>query len=47
VVEILAGKYGIPKSRLRGEGIGPLAPVMANTSEDGSTRNRRVDLVKL
>jgi len=46
VVEVLTGKYGIPASRLRGEGVGPLVPVMANTSDGGRARNRRVELVK-
>lgn len=46
VVEVLTGKYGIPKSRLRGEGVGPLAPVLANTSDGGRAKNRRVELVK-
>ncbi|NOY86758.1 MAG: DUF4892 domain-containing protein [Deltaproteobacteria bacterium] len=46
VVEVLAGKYDIPRSRLRGEGVGPLAPVLANTSDGGRAKNRRVELVK-
>ncbi len=46
VVEVLTGKYGISKNRLRGEGVGPLAPVLANTSDGGRAKNRRVELVK-
>lgn len=46
VVDILTGKYGIVKSRLRGEGVGPLAPVLANSTDGGRAKNRRVELVK-
>ena len=46
VVDVLTGKYGIPKSRLRGEGVGPLSPVLANTSDGGRAKNRRVELVR-
>lgn len=46
VVDVLAGTYGISKNRLRGEGVGPLAPVMANNSDGGRAKNRRVELVK-
>ena len=46
VVDVLTVKYGVAKSRLRGEGVGPLVPVMANGSEGGRAKNRRVELVK-
>ncbi|MDF1525169.1 MAG: OmpA family protein [bacterium] len=46
VVEVLTVKYGIAKSRLRGEGVGPLVPVLANSSDGGRAKNRRVELVK-
>ncbi|MDF1581402.1 MAG: OmpA family protein [Desulfuromonadales bacterium] len=46
VVEVLTGKYGIAKGRLRGEGVGPLAPVSTNSNEGGRAKNRRVELVK-
>ena len=46
VVEVLTGKYGVGKSRLRGEGVGPLVPVLANTTDSGRAKNRRVELVK-
>ena len=46
VVEVLTGKYGIAKSRLRGEGVGPLVPVTANNTDVKRAKNRRVELVK-
>jgi outer membrane protein OmpA-like peptidoglycan-associated protein len=42
----LAGGYGVPASRLQGYGVGPLAPVSGNDSEDGRAKNRRVELVR-
>ena len=46
VVQILAAKYGIAPARLRPDGVGPLAPVASNESEEGRAKNRRVELVK-
>lgn len=46
VTKVLVRDYGIAKSRLSGQGVGPLAPVMANGSEAGRAKNRRVELVK-
>jgi OmpA-OmpF porin, OOP family len=46
VVQVLVSQYGIPESRLKGYGVGPLAPVATNDSEDGRAKNRRVKLVK-
>jgi outer membrane protein OmpA-like peptidoglycan-associated protein len=37
---------GVSKSRLRANGVGPLAPLATNDTEDGRARNRRVELVK-
>lgn len=45
VVAVLVKKYGIAAARLRPEGVGPLAPVLANTSQAGRAKNRRVELV--
>jgi outer membrane protein OmpA-like peptidoglycan-associated protein len=42
----LASAYGIAAARLKGYGVGPLAPVAGNDDEAGRARNRRVDLVK-
>jgi hypothetical protein len=46
VVKVLTGNYGVAGSRLRGEGVGPLVPVMTNDKEGGRAKNRRVELVK-
>jgi outer membrane protein OmpA-like peptidoglycan-associated protein len=46
VMQALAGKYGITATRLKAYGIGPLAPVASNDTEDGRSKNRRVELVK-
>ncbi len=45
VVAVLVKQYGIASGRLRAAGVGPLAPVLANTTEAGRARNRRVELV--
>jgi outer membrane protein OmpA-like peptidoglycan-associated protein len=42
----LAAAHGIAASRLQGYGVGPLAPVSGNDSEDGRAKNRRVELVR-
>ena len=41
----LAARYGVAKTRLRTAGVGFLAPVGSNASEDGRALNRRVELV--
>ena len=46
VVAELVNAYGIQASRLKGYGVGPLAPVAGNDDEAGRAKNRRVDLVK-
>ncbi|BDU73713.1 OmpA family protein [Mesoterricola silvestris] len=46
VVKALVGQYGIAPARLRGHGVGPLAPVASNDTEEGRAKNRRVELVK-
>ena len=46
VVQALVGKHGIAAARLAGRGVGPLAPVASNDSEEGRAKNRRVELVK-
>ena len=38
--------YGVRNERLFAEGVGPLAPIATNATEDGKTLNRRVELVK-
>ncbi len=45
VVMVLAQEYKIDRKRLKSAGVGPLAPVLANTSDGGRAKNRRVELV--
>jgi outer membrane protein OmpA-like peptidoglycan-associated protein len=46
VVKELTTKHGIAAARLTPAGVGMLAPVAANDSEQGRAKNRRVELVK-
>ena len=46
VVAALVSKYTIAPARLQANGVGPLAPVATNRTEDGRARNRRVELVE-
>lgn len=46
VVAELGNAHGIAAGRLKGYGVGPLAPVAGNGDEAGRAKNRRVDLVK-
>lgn len=46
IVQVLVAQYGITSSRLKGHGVGPLAPVASNDTEEGRAKNRRVELVK-
>jgi outer membrane protein OmpA-like peptidoglycan-associated protein len=46
VVKVLSAKYSIAAARLDAQGVGPLAPVASNDSEEGRAKNRRVELVK-
>ncbi len=46
VVNELVKKYGIAASRLAAAGVGPLAPVSTNQTEEGRKLNRRVELVE-
>lgn len=45
VINELVKKYGISSSHLTGEGVGSLAPVSTNETEEGRKQNRRVELV--
>jgi outer membrane protein OmpA-like peptidoglycan-associated protein len=45
VVAELAKSYGIAPARMRPAGLGLLAPVASNATEDGRARNRRVELL--
>lgn len=46
VVDALTVRFGVPAARLHAAGVGFLAPVASNTSEEGRARNRRVELVR-
>ena len=46
VVKELVSKYNVAPDRLKAYGVGPLAPVTSNDSEEGKAKNRRVELVK-
>ncbi len=46
VVKELVEKYGIKKDRLKAFGVGPLAPIASNKTEEGRVKNRRVELLE-
>jgi outer membrane protein OmpA-like peptidoglycan-associated protein len=46
VVRALSSQYGIPAARMTSRGLGPLAPVTANATDDGRAKNRRVEMVQ-
>ena len=46
VVAALVAKHGIAAGRLKGLGVGPVAPVASNRTEEGRAKNRRVELVE-
>jgi len=43
----LVANHGADAKRLRGEGVGMLAPAASNDAEEGRAKNRRVEIVKL
>lgn len=45
VVQALVTQHGIAVARLKPFGNGPFAPVASNASEDGRSKNRRVEIV--
>jgi OOP family OmpA-OmpF porin len=45
VVSALTGEYKVDAKRMLAKGVANLAPVAANTADDGRARNRRVELV--
>jgi OmpA-OmpF porin, OOP family len=46
VLQALTTKHGIAAARLRGVGVGMVAPVASNDTEEGRAKNRRVELVR-
>jgi outer membrane protein OmpA-like peptidoglycan-associated protein len=47
VVAELVGSYAIAPERLKGNGVGMLAPIATNETEEGRAKNRRVELVAM
>ena len=47
LLELLSGKYGVPRDRLSIGGYAETAPIESNETEQGRARNRRVDIVIL
>jgi flagellar motor protein MotB len=45
-VKALTSEYGVDPKRLKPFGVGPLAPMATNDTEQGRAKNRRVELVK-
>lgn len=43
VLDRLASDYGIPRGQMAADGVGFLSPVASNLTEDGRTKNRRVE----
>ncbi len=46
VVKVLGAEYGVASERLTPVGVGMVAPVATNRTEDGRARNRRVEIVE-
>lgn len=46
VVKALVTRHHIDAKRLEGKGVGSLAPIASNRSEEGRAKNRRVELVE-
>ena len=46
VVKKLVSEYAVDANRLQAQGVGPLAPVSTNKTEEGQALNRRVELVE-
>ena len=45
VLERLVSDYGVSRLQLEAEGMGYLAPVATNLTEDGRNANRRVEVI--
>jgi OmpA-OmpF porin, OOP family len=46
VVEKLIDEYGVDRKQIKPVGVGPVSPILSNSTEEGKTRNRRVEIVK-
>ena len=47
MTKALVANHGADAKRLRGAGVGMLAPAASNDAEEGRAKNRRVEIVKL
>lgn len=47
ILNLLVARFGMPTDRLSVSGYADVAPIATNATEDGRSRNRRVDLVVL
>jgi chemotaxis protein MotB len=47
LLELITGKFGVPRARLSIAGYAETAPVASNETEAGRARNRRVDIIIL
>jgi chemotaxis protein MotB len=47
ILELLSGKFSVPRTRLSIAGYADTAPVASNDTEEGRARNRRADIVIL
>ena len=47
VVGALTKRFQVPADRMKSAGVGMVAPVATNASEDGRAKNRRVEVVRL
>ena len=47
ILELLTGKFNVPRNRLSIAGYADTAPVASNDTEEGRARNRRADIVIL
>ena len=45
VRRVLIDRFGVPANRVSAEGVGPLSPRASNLTEEGRTRNRRVEVI--
>lgn len=45
VLERLVSEYGVPRQQLEAEGMGYLAPIATNLTEEGRDTNRRVEVI--
>jgi OmpA-OmpF porin, OOP family len=46
VITYLVSKHKVDSKRLEAHGVGPLAPIVSNKTEEGKSKNRRVELVE-